>query len=161
MLSIIAAVAQNGVIGKNNLMPWHLPEEMKLFRSLTQGKPVIVGRRTFESLPNFLEGRFLIVLSRNPDFMTGSSAAAVASSIPDALEHAQQFGEEIMVAGGELVYQQFLPIADRLYLSHIRGEYQGDAFFPRVSRQDWQPIMRKGYDEFAFVTYERASVKVG
>lgn len=159
MISLIAAVAKNGVIGKNNLMPWHIPQDMTLFRTLTEGKPVIIGRRTFESLPNILENRVLIVLTRNEHFISGSSTVQVAHSISEAQELASGFGEEVMVAGGELTYQQFLPLADRLYISHLKDEYEGDAFFPRVSRQEWKPIIRKEYDTFVFVTYERTRVK--
>ncbi|MBI1833573.1 MAG: dihydrofolate reductase [Candidatus Andersenbacteria bacterium] len=154
MISIIAAVAKNGVIGKNNLMPWHLPQEMKLFRTLTEGKPVIIGRRTFESLPNLLDNRFLIVLSNK--LSSTSDTVQFVPSIPDALETAGRFGSEIMVAGGELVYQQFLPIADRLYISHIHDSYEGDAFFPRVTKQEWIPQTQTHYDNFSFVTYTRA-----
>lgn len=171
MISIIAAVAKNGVIGKNNLLPWHIPEEMKLFRALTEGKPVIIGRRTFEGLPNMLEGRFVIVLSRNQKFATGSDAIRVARSIPEALKIARDLppppppsagtppragGEyEVMIAGGENVYQQFLPLADRLYISHLNNTYDGDAFFPRVSYSEWKPQTNTQYDQFSFVTYER------
>ncbi len=159
MISIIAAVAKNGVIGKDNLLPWHIPQDMRLFRTLTEGKPVIIGRRTFESLPNLLENRFLIVLSRNPDFASGSSTVQVTHSIPEALKVASRLGEETIVTGGELVYQQFLPLADRLYISHLKDKYEGDAFFPRVSRQEWQTIMQKEYDNFLFVTYEHVHIK--
>lgn len=164
MISIIAAVAANGIIGKNNLMPWHIPEEMQLFRKLTEGKVLIIGRRTFESLPNLLENRFLIVLSRNPDFTTGTDMARVASSIPEALQTARlrqlADGEEVLIAGGENVYQQFLPQADRLYISHIRGEHEGDAFFPAVRYSEWTPSAPEKHHDFSFVTYERAHVRV-
>ena len=156
MISIIAAVAKNGVIGKNNLMPWHIPEEMQLFRQLTLGKPLIIGRRTYESLPNMLEGRQLIILSRNLDFATGSDAARVARSIPEALATAKQFGEEILIGGGENIYQQFMNKADRLLISHIKKEYEGDAFFPGVRYSEWTPIASENHEEFSFVTYQRA-----
>ncbi len=152
-ISIIAAVAKNGVIGKNNLLPWHLPRELQLFRTITAGKPVIIGRRTFESLPNILEGRRLFVLSHQ--LTAGSDTIHFVSSIAAALREAAKFGQEIMVAGGELVYQQFLPLADQLYISHIHQEYEGDAFFPRVTRQQWTPALATHYDNFSFVTYKK------
>lgn len=161
MISLIAAVAKNGVIGKNNLMPWHLPQEQKMFRTLTLGKPVIIGRRTFESLPNLLDNRMLIVLSNK--LTSTSDMVQFAPSIPDALEIASQYGDEIMVAGGELVYQQFLPIADRLYISHIYDAYEGDAFFPRVTKREWNPQTATHFDTFSFVTYKRdeSNIKEG
>lgn len=155
-ISLVAAVAKNGVIGKNNLMPWHLPEEMKVFRSLTLGKPVIVGRRTFESLPNFLADRHLIVLTRNEQYTTGTSLVQTATSIPQALKMAERFGDEIMIAGGELVYQQLLPLADRLYLSMLHDTYDGDAFFPGIKYSEWYPIQTTAYTNFSFVTFTHA-----
>ena len=171
-ISIIAAIAKNGVIGKNNVMPWNVPQEMALFRQLTEGKPVIIGRRTFDGLPNALENRFLVVLTRK-NRISPASNVQIASSIPDALEAANEEmskrntrsisgsaginddQHEIMVAGGENVYQQFLPLADRLYLSHMHDAYEGDAFFPRVSRKDWQPTATTHFDTFSFITYDR------
>lgn len=156
MISLIAAVAKNGVIGKNNLMPWHIPEEMRLFRALTENKVLIIGRRTFESLPNLLENRHLIVLTRNRNLFSPSSTVQFVHSIPDALEAANTFGPEVWVAGGEDIYQQFLPIADRLYISHLPDPYEGDAFFPRVTKKEWYPKTTTKYNNFSFVTYTRA-----
>jgi len=154
-VSIIAAVAANGVIGKNNLLPWHLPSELKLFRSLTLGKPVIIGRRTYEALPNTLDGRMLFVLSRKLTF-SGNDFVRFVPSIKQALKQAADFGQEIMVAGGELVYQQFLPLADQLYISHVRGQYEGDAFFPRVTKKQWRPVSAANFGKFSFVTYQKS-----
>lgn len=158
-ISIIAAVAKNGVIGKNNVMAWHIPEEAKLFASLTSGKPVIIGRRTYDGLPNALLGRHLIVLTRNEGFVTGTSAVQVAHSVQEAVQLASVFNKEILVAGGESVYQQFLPLADTLYLSLLHNEYEGDAFFPSVKYSQWQPTQTTAYNDFSFITFTKTHAK--
>lgn len=158
-ISIIAAVAKNGVIGKNNVMAWHLPEESALFAANTAGKPVIIGRRTFEGLPNALLGRHLIVLTHNESFTTGSSSIQVAHSIPEALKLAGQFKQEIMVAGGESIYQQFLPLSSKMYLSLLHNEYEGDAFFPGVRYSQWQKVQTTRYTDFSFITFEKIHAK--
>jgi len=163
VLALIAATAHGRVIGIDNRMPWHLPEDMKFFRETTRTKPVIMGRRTWESLPDNvrpLPGRSNIVLSRNPSFEAGG--ATVASSLDDALKFAVSTGAEIaFVIGGAELYRQTLSRADKLLLTEIAGKFEGDAYFPEFDKQDWQETKREaGYSpsaklHFAFVTYER------
>ncbi len=162
-LALIAATAHGRVIGIDNRMPWHLPEDMKFFRETTRAKPVIMGRRTWDSLPDNvrpLPGRTNIVLSRNPSFE--AEGATVASSLDEALKFAVSTGAEIaFVIGGAELYRQTLPRADKLILTEIAGTFEGDAFFPEFDKRDWQETKREeGYSptaqlKFAFVTYER------
>ncbi len=163
MLSLIVAVAKNGVIGKDNRLLWHLPEDMRHFRETTRGKAVIMGRKTWESLPEQfrpLPGRHNIVVSRNPDYC--ATGATLAASLEDALAKAEQGNEggEIFVIGGEQLYQQAMPCADRLYLTEIDEAFDGDASFPEVKAEDWlvvssQPSQETSGLKYSFVEYRR------
>ena len=138
-LALIVAVARNGVIGCDNKLPWHLPEDLKWFKANTMGKPMIMGRKTFESLGEPLPGRPHIVISRNPDF--GCEGVAVAPSIDKALEiakicAAEAGASEIMVIGGANLYRQMLPRVERIYKTAIELEPEGDAYFPELGK-DW------------------------
>ena len=160
ILALIAACARGGVIGVENRLPWHLPEDMKFFRETTRGKPVIMGRKTWESLPAAfrpLPGRLNIVVSRNPGFE--APGASVVASLPEALAAAGD-AEIAFVIGGAELYRQALPLADRLVLTEIDQPYEGDAFFPDFDRSLWhetarEPRIAESGLPFAFVTYER------
>ena len=160
ILALIAACARGGVIGVENRLPWHLPEDMKFFREATRGKPVIMGRKTWESLPDAfrpLPGRLNIVVSRNPDFH--AAGGTVVGSLADALTAAGD-AETAFVIGGAELYRQALPLADRLLLTEIDRDYAGDAYFPEFDRSRWQQTARDTRSSesglaFAFVTYER------
>ncbi|GLT22569.1 dihydrofolate reductase [Zoogloea oryzae] len=148
------------MIGIDNRMPWHLPEDMKFFRETTRGKPVIMGRKTWESLPDAfrpLPGRVNIVVSRNAAYP--AVGATVVGSLPDALTAAGN-ADIVFVMGGAELYRQALPIADRLYLTEIDADFAGDAFFPELAKDDWREAQRNPQVaasglKFAFVTYER------
>lgn len=136
-LSIIVAVAENGVIGQDNRLPWRLPADLERFRSLTLGHHLLMGRLTFESIGRPLPGRTTIVLSRGAAELP--EGVPSAGSLDEALEMARAAGEsEAFVAGGAAIYREALPIADRLYLTRVTGEYQGDTYFPEWSRDDWE-----------------------
>lgn len=135
MLSLIGAVAENGVIGAKGALPWRLPDELAHFKRTTLGKPVLMGRRTFESLGRPLPGRTNVVLTRASDFRpAGVEVAhdldAALSRVPDA--------PEVMVIGGAAVYAAALPRADRIYLTRVRAEPEGDVFFPDLDPSDWR-----------------------
>lgn len=156
MLSLIAAVARNRVIGKDNQLLWHLPEDMKYFRETTRGKPVIMGRKTWESLPEKfrpLPGRHNIVVSRNPDYAV--PGATLSTSLEEAIRQAGN-NDEVFVIGGETLYRQALPLAHRLYLTEIDRDYTGDAFFPEIPTDTWEEISRQqGGSDFTFAIYEK------
>ena len=139
MISIIVAMSRNRVIGLKSKLPWHLPSDLTHFRQLTMGHPVIMGRKTYESLPNHfrpLPGRSNIVLSRS---LNNSSQVLIARSLENALDIAkvEPGHEEVFVIGGASVYEQALPIANRLYLTTVETECEGDAFFPEFELNDW------------------------
>lgn len=142
IISLIAALAVDRVIGLENAMPWHLPADLAWFKRNTLNKPIIMGRKTYESLGQPLPGRRNIVLSRHPAVGDGVIWAASAS---DALAAAGE-AEEVMVIGGGNIYQQFLPRAQRLYLTHIDAEIDGDTYFPDYEPDQWQSTFSEFHD---------------
>jgi dihydrofolate reductase len=159
-VTLIAAVAANGVIGRDNKLPWRLPEDLKHFKALTMSHPMIMGRKTWESLPGRLPGRPHIVVTRNPDYR--AEGATVVGSLPAALAAAGN-ADEVFVIGGAELYAHALGIADRLQLTEIASAFEGDTRFPAVDRAQWREMVREdrraqgddgGFD-YAFVTYER------
>jgi dihydrofolate reductase len=140
-VAIIAAVAANGVIGNSNAIPWHLPSDFAHFKRMTVGKPLIMGRKTFESIGRPLPGRTNIVVTRQNDFQL--PGVIVVSSLEAALEEAQEIAtadraNEVMIGGGAEIYAQALPLADRLYITHVGANPDGDAYFPAVNLEDWR-----------------------
>lgn len=160
-IALIAAMANNRVIGIENRLPWRLPDDLQHFKQLTLGKSIVMGRKTWQSLPGLLPDRRHIVISRNKQFQ--AQGAEVVSSIEQALELLSD-EEEILIVGGANLYEQLLPLADILYLTLVDVEIDGDAFFPEWNDQDWIAIERVHHpaDEhhafaFEFVTFKRVS----
>ena len=135
MLALIAAVAENGVIGAKGGLPWRLPDEMAHFKRTTLGKPVLMGRRTFVSLGRALPGRTNVVLSRDPGF--AAPDAQVARDLDAALALVRA-APEVMVIGGAAVYAEALPRAERIYLTRVRARPEGDVFFPKLEPGEWR-----------------------
>lgn len=159
-LVIIAAVARNGVIGRDNRLPWHLPEDLAHFKALTLGQAVIMGRKTWESLPERfrpLPGRQNIVVTRQSGYV--AEGAQIAHSLAEALAKVEASRTAFVIGGAEL-YAQALPLATRLELTEVDLAPEGDAFFPAVERSTWQEVIRRNGTgsngiRYAFVTYER------
>lgn len=138
IVSLIAAMARNRVIGRDNKLPWHLPADLARFKSLTMGKPMIMGRKTWESLPGLLPGRPHIVVSRDPGYI--AEGAQVAHSLTQAIQLAGELGDEVMIIGGANLYGQALELADQLYLTLVDAEVEGDAFFPAFDPSVWRQV---------------------
>ena len=136
-VSLVVAAAKNNVIGRDGELPWHLPDDLRHFKRLTTGKPVIMGRRTFESIGRPLPDRRNIVMTRNPDY--AAAGCDVVTSVSDALDLAGH-GTEVMVIGGGQVYRDFLPRADRIYMTRVQAEIEGDTHFPEIDTSDWQLV---------------------
>jgi dihydrofolate reductase len=134
-ISLIAAMDENRLIGRNDALPWHLPADMQWFRKQTMGKPILMGRKTFDSIGKPLPGRTNLVLSRQPDLKI--EGCTVVRSLEAAIE-AVPGAEEMMVIGGAQIYASLLPQADRLYLTHIQAAFEGDAWFPAYDASQWQ-----------------------
>ncbi len=147
-LAVIVAQAENRVIGINNRLPWHLPQDLKYFKQVTLGKPIIMGRKTFESIGRPLPGRRNIVISRNAgyraDGVTVVPDLAAAIELAEAICHTEGV-DEAMVIGGAQIYAQALPRADRLYLTQVHAEVAGDAWFPAVEQQQWRLVAREDF----------------
>lgn len=137
-VALVAAMAANRVIGYNGQMPWHLPEELKYFKELTMGKPIVMGRRTFQSIGRPLPGRQNIIVSRSAPVLP--EPITVVRSPEQALRAAWP-GKEIMVIGGGEIYQAFMPLATRLYLTEIELQTQGDTWFPEFNAGDWEATL--------------------
>lgn len=157
VISIIAAVARNGVIGLNNALPWHLPDDLQRFRALTMGHHIIMGRLTYESLGRLLPGRTTVIVTRNPDY--AAPGAVVAASLTEAIA-ACGSDPEVFVIGGAQLYGEAIGIADRMYLTEIDADFSGDAHFPDYDRSCWQETCRETAVtpqglRYAYVTYQR------
>ena len=160
-LCLVAALASNGVIGANGRLPWHLPEDLKHFKSLTMGQPVIMGRRTWESIGRALPGRRNIVVTRQPGF--AAAGAQVAASLEESI--ALCSGAALaFVIGGAALYAEALPIADALELTEIDAAFDGDTKFPAFERGEWREVRRERHRSadglrFDFVRYERSALR--
>lgn len=164
-LSVIVAAARNGVIGRNNALPWHLPEDLRYFKRVTMGKPIVMGRKTWESIGRPLPGRTNIVITRRPDY--AAEGARVVGSLEEALSLAEDIAlidgtDELLVIGGAEIYRAALPLASRLYLTEVHADVPGDAYLPEVDWAQWREVSRESFAasetnpyDYSFVVYER------
>ena len=164
MLSIVVAVAKNNVIGKDNKLIWHLPEDLKRFKKLTTGKTIIMGRKTFESLGKVLPNRKHIVITKNNDFKIDNPMVEVINNINE-LDKYINSNEEHFVIGGASIYKILLPYTNKMYITRIYEQFEGDTFFPEIDENEWKEIERsKGlkneenpYD-YEYITYIRKNI---
>lgn len=161
MISIIVAVAQNGVIGGNNSLLWHISEDLKRFKTITSGCTVIMGRKTFESLGRPLPNRRNVVISRNDALQI--DGVEVVGSLEEALSLSNCEEQEVFIIGGGEIYRQAMEIADRLYITIVYRDYEGDTTFPEIGETEWKLIKQEDYKcgdkfeyPFSYHTYERA-----
>ena len=158
MLCLIAAVAENRVIGKDSKLPWHIPGDLKRFKEITMDRVVIMGRKTFESIGRPLPKRINIVVSTT---MPPQSEVLVSPSLTSAIDMGRSFQahfklpEEIMVIGGARVYQESLSLAGRLYLTKVVGHYEGDTLFPELDLTTWKVSKQEDFPTHSFVVYDR------
>ena len=159
IISIIAAMDRNRLIGNNNQLPWHLPADFVHFKSVTMGKPIIMGRKTYESIGKPLPGRSNIVLTRNPDIQF--EGVECVASFAEALALVAD-AEEVMVIGGSTIYEMLLPQVNRLYFTYVDAEFEGDAWFPEFDNNQWketESVMKKADEknlyDCRFVTLEK------
>jgi len=149
------AVAENLVIGKDNDLPWHLPEDLKHFKELTLGKTVLMGRKTFESilkrLGKPLPNRKNVIISRQKDYKA-PEGVLVFSSLDEAIKSLQ---EDIYIIGGAEIYKLALPLANLMYITHVHENYLGDAFFPAIKWSEWEKLEEEKHKKFTFAKYKR------
>ena len=156
-LSVIVAIAKDGVIGVNNTLPWHLPEDLKRFRTLTMGHHIIMGRKTYDSLGRLLPGRTTVIVTRNIDYQIDGTI--IANSLEQAIALCHNDDEVFLIGGAEL-YQAGLELADKLYITEIDLAVAGDAYFPQLPVGQWKETTREAHVsekglQFNYVTYER------
>lgn len=159
-ISLIVAMSQNRVIGRDNKMPWHLSADLKRFRAITMNSPILMGRKTFESIGKPLDGRTNLILSKNINYQP--QGCLVFQSLESALNEAKKYGEEVFIIGGATLYEIALPLAKRLYLTDIQAEFEGDTFFPEFDVNEWNEIACEQIDNdekvdfsYRFLTLEK------
>ena len=154
-ISIIVAISDTGVIGRDNKLPWRLSSDLQRFKKLTMGHPVVMGRKTFESLRRPLPGRHNVVLTRKPEYPV-PDGVLVYPSLEKARTHCEAINaEKIFIIGGTEIYQLALPKTDILELTHIPVEVEGDAFFPQWNKDEWELVDSFAEEELCYCTYRR------
>jgi len=138
MLSISVAVAKNNVIGKDNTLPWHISEDLKRFKRITSDKKMIMGRKAFESLPGILPNREHIIITRNTDFKVDSDMVKIVYDLNSLVEKYSKCEDEIFVIGGAEIYEQFLPYVQKIYLTQIDENFDGDTYFPELNYNEFK-----------------------
>jgi len=158
-ISIVVAMAANGVIGQNNELPWHLPADLKHFKQTTMGKPILMGRKTWESIGRPLPGRTNIVITRDSTY---SAAGCIVVHSVDAALTAAGEQDEVMVIGGAQLYRRLLPYAETIYLTRIHERFDGDTRFPEIPDAEWQQLERIDHEadeknpyDYSFIRLER------
>ena len=157
-VTILAAVARNGVIGVDGGLPWHIPGDLPRFKQRTMGHALVMGRRTYESIGRALPGRTTVVVTRQPDWK--ADGVVTAASVSEALARAAEFDDEVFVVGGAQIYAEALPVTDRLELTLVDAEPEGDTFFPEVDWLRWREVGREPGVGCEYVAYERAAAVV-
>lgn len=163
IISIIAALDDNNLIGKSdskNGLPWHLPADIERFKNLTLHKPIVMGKTTFEAIGKPLPERTNLILSKDKNFK--SKGCIVVYSIEEAIEKAKTYGQELMVCGGKTVYEQFLPLANNMYLTFIHHGFEGDIYFPDFEQSQWRETFHsdflpdsKNFYPYSFVVWKK------
>jgi len=158
-LSLIVAMAENRIIGINKKMPWHLSADLKKFKKITMGHPIIMGRKTFESIGRPLPGRKNIIISRNADYQ--QEGCEVFNNLDKAIQSCDT-EEEVFVIGGATLYESILDKSDRLYITEIKKSFEGDTWFPEINQQEWSEYEREDISDdssvdfsYSFVSYKR------
>jgi dihydrofolate reductase len=141
-LSIIVAMDRNRVIGKGDTLPWHISEDLKYFKRITMGKPIVMGRKTHESIGRPLPGRENIILTRDKNYQ--SDGCTVLHGVEEIFEHCKD-SEEVMITGGSEIYKHIFEKVSRLYLTEVHAEVTGDTFFPEYDRSEWKEVSREDY----------------
>ena len=153
MIILIAAVSDDGYIGKNGKLPWHIPEDLKRFKELTKGHPVIMGRKTWESLPiKPLPERTNYVITRQAGYV--AEGAIVVNSLEEAIKKAGKESDRLFIIGGGSIYSQAMKLADVLEITEVHRKVEGDVKFPEIGKE-WKEVKREDFREYSFVTYVR------
>lgn len=165
MITIIVAKAENHVIGNQNQLIWHLPNDLKRFKQLTSGHPIIMGRKTFESIGKPLPNRTNIVITRNKNW--NSEGVLTVNSLEEAIQRGKEIHPDIFIIGGGNIYRQAMELADALEVTEVHHEFEGDAYFPEINSNEWREVFREKFSsdekhtfDYSFVRYERTPNRV-
>ncbi|MEJ8755844.1 dihydrofolate reductase [Pontibacter sp. H259] len=160
MIAIVVAVAENNVIGKDNQLIWHLPADLRFFKNLTIGHPIIMGRKTYESIGKPLPGRTTVIITRQQDFE--APGCIVVNSVDEAIAEAQTIDQDVYIIGGAEIYKQALVKTDTIYLTRVHHTFDGDTFFPEINEADWEVISEEKHEpdeknkySYSFITLKR------
>jgi dihydrofolate reductase len=148
MVNIIVGMTGEGVIGKDGGLPWHIPEDLKNFKRLTSGQVVVMGRKTYQSLPEKfrpLPDRHNVVISTSMKDVAGID---ICASIETGLQKAKSYGKEIFIIGGSTIFKQFMPLTKKMYISEIKQNYTGDTYFPKFNKEEWEIEDKQEFNEF-------------
>jgi len=152
MISVIAGLTKKRIIGKNGTLPWHISEDLKNFKRVTEDSTIVMGRKTYESIGGPLPNRHNIIVSST---MTPKEGIEISKSFEEAMEKAKEQNNEIFIIGGTSMFAKGLEVADRLYLSWVKEEYEGDTYFPEFNLNAWNIKEEKDFGEFVFIEYSR------
>ena len=162
MIFLIVAIAKNNIIGNDNKLIWHISDDLKRFKEITTGKTMIMGRKTFESLPGILPNRKHVILTRDKNFNVNSDSVIIFNDFNDLIEKYSKCEEEVFVIGGGEIYKQMLPYADKLYLTKINKDFSGDTYFPEFNENDFEVeyksdtlLDEKSNLEYTFINLKR------
>lgn len=160
MIAIVVAAAENNVIGKDNGLIWHLPADLRHFKQITMGHPILMGRKTYESIGKPLPGRTSIIITTQKGYE--AEGCIVTHSLQEALEQARQLDEAIYIIGGAEIYKQALPLTDTIYLTRLHHAFEGDVYFPELEEQDWETVEQEHLEPdeknkypYSFLTLKR------
>lgn len=151
MLIIISAIGSNRIIGNGDGLPWHIPSEYNQFLGYVKDQTVLMGRRSYEIFKSDMLPKRMVVVSRS----LKTDLASVFPSLPEALEYSKKFSEDVFISGGQSVYEESIQYAEYMYLSFIKGEHQGNVYFPEFDEGEWSVELKEEHDEFDFVIYKR------
>ena len=157
-ISLIVAMASNRIIGQDGQMPWHLSADLKRFKQITMGHPIIMGRKTYEAIGRPLPGRTNIIISRSSAYQP--EGCVLVNSVEAAIEHGCNLSDEVFVIGGAEIYKAALPLADNLYITQINKEFEGDTFFPEIDYKDWVEEQREEVSDNRAAGFSYSFVKL-
>lgn len=165
MIAIVVAAGENNVIGKDNQLIWRLPADLRHFKNLTMGHPMLMGRKTFEAIGRPLPGRTSLIITRQPDFE--AEGCIVAHSVQEGIEKAKELDEHVSVIGGAEIYRQALPLTDTIYLTRLHHTFEGDTFFPELPATEWETVSEERHEpddqnkySYTFIELRRKKLEV-
>lgn len=160
MIAIVVAAAENNVIGKDNGLIWHLPADLRHFKQITMGHPILMGRKTYESIGKPLPGRTSVIITTQKDYE--AEGCIVTHSVQEAVAQARQLDEDLYIIGGAHIYEQTLPVTDRIYMTRVHASFNGDVYFPELDEKDWETVEEEHHEpdeknkySYSFLTLQR------